>query len=500
MQILLVATYELGHQPLQPRRGGGAPARAATTCVRSTSRSTPGIPALVDVGRRGRVLGADAHRHPPRPRPRAATRSTGPVRAFGLYAAQCTDFATPVEWDAAAARPATCCRRSTATPASSRTASSGSSVRSWRSTAARTGAGTARCRSCYDGRVRVSTTTRCSPTSRSWSGRRAATSPSAIPTSSTRRRTRAGSSRRCTTRFPDVTFDCTVKVEHVLRHADLWPELAASGCLFVVSAFESVDDAVLDRLDKGHTAADAARAVACCATPASRSGRRGCRSRRGPRSRRRGAARLRRTTTTSSATSTRCSTAIRLLLPEGSLLLDHPDLGRTSVRGTPSRSTYAWASADPAVDELQQRSRRSSRPTAMRARPLRARSGPRPARRPSTSRTPPTAARASPRAGSAAPSRPSSSSSRSGRQRGVVRNSLLAPAQAPCACTRACAGASTGLRNEQRARWAARAELAMDVTGHRVVWSAHVRRCRLPPHGAALRDALRTTPPRAACR
>jgi hypothetical protein len=63
-------------------------------------------------------------------------------------------------------------------------------------------------------------------------------------------------------RFPDVTFDCTVKVEHVVAHADRWEELAASGCLFVVSAFESVNDDILARLDKGHTAADAARAVA----------------------------------------------------------------------------------------------------------------------------------------------------------------------------------------------------------------------------------------------
>ena len=61
--------------------------------------------------------------------------------------------------------------------------------------------------------------------------------------------------------FPDVTFDCTVKVEHVLRHAELWPELAASGCLFVVSAFESVDDATLAVLDKGHTARDETRAI-----------------------------------------------------------------------------------------------------------------------------------------------------------------------------------------------------------------------------------------------
>jgi pyruvate-formate lyase-activating enzyme len=62
-------------------------------------------------------------------------------------------------------------------------------------------------------------------------------------------------------RFPGLTFDCTVKVEHILRHEDVWAELAASGCLFVVSAFESVNDDTLELLDKGHTAADAARAV-----------------------------------------------------------------------------------------------------------------------------------------------------------------------------------------------------------------------------------------------
>jgi pyruvate-formate lyase-activating enzyme len=62
-------------------------------------------------------------------------------------------------------------------------------------------------------------------------------------------------------RFPGLTFDCTVKVEHILRHEGVWAELAASGCLFVVSAFESVNDDTLVLLDKGHTAADAARAV-----------------------------------------------------------------------------------------------------------------------------------------------------------------------------------------------------------------------------------------------
>jgi radical SAM superfamily enzyme YgiQ (UPF0313 family) len=63
-------------------------------------------------------------------------------------------------------------------------------------------------------------------------------------------------------RFPDLTFDCTTKVEHVLEFAQLWPELAASGCLFVVMAVELLNDEILARLDKGHSAREAADAVA----------------------------------------------------------------------------------------------------------------------------------------------------------------------------------------------------------------------------------------------
>ena len=43
-------------------------------------------------------------------------------------------------------------------------------------------------------------------------------------------------------RHPDLTFDCTTKVEHILRHPDALPELADAGCAFVVSALESVND------------------------------------------------------------------------------------------------------------------------------------------------------------------------------------------------------------------------------------------------------------------
>jgi hypothetical protein len=61
--------------------------------------------------------------------------------------------------------------------------------------------------------------------------------------------------------FPEVTFDCTVKVEHILRYADVWDEWSAAGCVFVVSAVECLNDDILCRLDKGHTAADATAAV-----------------------------------------------------------------------------------------------------------------------------------------------------------------------------------------------------------------------------------------------
>lgn len=62
--------------------------------------------------------------------------------------------------------------------------------------------------------------------------------------------------------FPQVTYDVTIKIEHLLRHRDCLPLLRQTGCAFVISAVESVDDYVLDRiLDKGHTRADFVRAV-----------------------------------------------------------------------------------------------------------------------------------------------------------------------------------------------------------------------------------------------
>ncbi|MFL6276950.1 MAG: CUAEP/CCAEP-tail radical SAM (seleno)protein [Blastocatellia bacterium] len=61
--------------------------------------------------------------------------------------------------------------------------------------------------------------------------------------------------------FPELTFDFTAKIEHLLKHRALLPELAQAGCLFVVSAVESLSAVVLGHLDKGHTRADVDEAL-----------------------------------------------------------------------------------------------------------------------------------------------------------------------------------------------------------------------------------------------
>ena len=60
---------------------------------------------------------------------------------------------------------------------------------------------------------------------------------------------------------PTLTFDLTAKIEHLLQHRALLPELRALGCLFIVSAVESLAERVLTILDKGHTRADVDEAL-----------------------------------------------------------------------------------------------------------------------------------------------------------------------------------------------------------------------------------------------
>jgi len=151
---------------------------------------------------------------------------------------------------------------------------------------------------------------------------------------------------------PDVTFDCTTKVDHVLEREELWPELAEAGCLFVVCALESVNDEILERLDKGHTTAQAVEAIAVLRTH-------GIEVRPSflpftPWTTPRDVVDLLDFVLDHGliANVDPVQYGIRLLLPEGSLLLERPDVREHLGPYDPEMLTYTWRSADPASDEL----------------------------------------------------------------------------------------------------------------------------------------------------
>jgi radical SAM superfamily enzyme YgiQ (UPF0313 family) len=62
--------------------------------------------------------------------------------------------------------------------------------------------------------------------------------------------------------FPWVTYDATIKIEHLLQHRGLLKPLKETGCLFITSAVESVEDHVLAKLEKHHTRRDFLEAAA----------------------------------------------------------------------------------------------------------------------------------------------------------------------------------------------------------------------------------------------
>ena len=64
--------------------------------------------------------------------------------------------------------------------------------------------------------------------------------------------------------YPGLSFDATIKIQHLIAHAALLPALKAAGCLFLTAAVESVDDRVLQYLAKNHTRADFERALQLC--------------------------------------------------------------------------------------------------------------------------------------------------------------------------------------------------------------------------------------------
>jgi radical SAM superfamily enzyme YgiQ (UPF0313 family) len=152
---------------------------------------------------------------------------------------------------------------------------------------------------------------------------------------------------------PGVSYDVTIKVEHLKQHAALLPRLRDTGCAFVTSAVESFDDAVLGKLEKGHTHADFADVVRHCSTI--------------------GLAlsptfvaftpwttletyvdMLRQIERLGLApTVSPIQYAIRLLIPQGSRMLELDDVRALIERFDPKSLTHVWRHGDPRVDALQ---------------------------------------------------------------------------------------------------------------------------------------------------
>jgi hypothetical protein len=152
--------------------------------------------------------------------------------------------------------------------------------------------------------------------------------------------------------WPWLSYDVTIKVEHLLKHRDLLPILKRTNGAFVTSAIESLDDAVLARLEKGHTRADFLEAVALTRAiglplaptfipfhpwTTMESYR----------------AFLRTLVDLDLHTQvTPIQLAIRLLIPEGSLLLELPEIRQLVGLFDAHALYYPWRNPDPTLDDL----------------------------------------------------------------------------------------------------------------------------------------------------
>ncbi|MBS1854345.1 MAG: radical SAM protein [Acidobacteria bacterium] len=152
--------------------------------------------------------------------------------------------------------------------------------------------------------------------------------------------------------WPWLTYDVTIKVEHLLKHRDLAGVLRRTNCAFVTSAVESFEDAMLTRLAKGHTRADFLEALAAMRaaglplcptflpfTPWT--------TRESYRAFLREIAAL-----GLAAQVAPIQLAIRLLIPEGSLLLDLPETRAHIGLFDPRSLCYPWKNPDPEIDRL----------------------------------------------------------------------------------------------------------------------------------------------------
>jgi hypothetical protein len=153
--------------------------------------------------------------------------------------------------------------------------------------------------------------------------------------------------------FPELTYDVTIKIEHLLDHQDMLPVLRETGCVLVTSAVESVDDAVLEHLDKGHTRADFAEVVRLCRevglafAPTFVAFN--------PWISLEGYADLLDMVEQLDlvASVPPVQLAIRLLIPAGSRLLELDDIRKVILPYDRSGLFYPWVHADPRVDQLQ---------------------------------------------------------------------------------------------------------------------------------------------------
>ena len=158
--------------------------------------------------------------------------------------------------------------------------------------------------------------------------------------------------RRLHEEHPAITYDVTIKVEHLLQQAPLLVDLRATGCLFVTSAVECLDDRVLALLDKGHTRSDFVEALRRCRaagltlaptfvpfTPWTT-----------PETYRELLATLAELDLIPNVAPIQL--AIRLLIPAGSRLLELPETQQVLGPFDPAALSYRWAHPDPGMDAL----------------------------------------------------------------------------------------------------------------------------------------------------
>ncbi len=62
-------------------------------------------------------------------------------------------------------------------------------------------------------------------------------------------------------KFPSITYDATIKVEHIIKYQKYFMQLSSLNMIFVISAFETTNDEVLTLLDKKHTNEDLSTAI-----------------------------------------------------------------------------------------------------------------------------------------------------------------------------------------------------------------------------------------------